>query len=114
MFSDQALASLDSDLKEEAEAVCGNDVTCLFDVAATGKIAFGKSTLEESTSINNEIANIGKYVCRSSVQFPIHLNSSKIWNLEFLTNFLTSNVENKCSNDTEKRIHGNNSRGLRA
>ena len=61
VFSDQALASLDGELRQQAEAVCGNDVTCLFDIAATRQVAFGQSTLEESTAIKNEIADIGTF-----------------------------------------------------
>ena len=71
VFSDQALASLEGDLKEQAEAVCGNDVTCLFDIAATGQVAFGQSTLEESTSINNEIADVGMNVSPLYYRFSI-------------------------------------------
>ena len=59
VFSDQALATLNGELKEQAEAMCENNLACLFDIAATGQVAFGQSTLEESTAIANEIAMAG-------------------------------------------------------
>ena len=62
VFSDQALASLNESFLREAEALCGNDVTCLFDTAATGQLAIGQSTLTESTELSNEISTLGKFV----------------------------------------------------
>ncbi len=52
---------MDPTLRQQAEDVCGSDVTCLFDVAATNDIAVGESTLSEITTINNEIAEVGMY-----------------------------------------------------
>ena len=62
IFSSEALDSLDADLKREAEEICGNDVTCLFDIAATKQLSFGISTLTESTQIKNEIDILGKNI----------------------------------------------------
>ena len=62
IFSNEALDSLDTKLKQEAEKLCGNDVTCLFDIAATGQLSFGKSTLSESTQIKNDIEILGKNI----------------------------------------------------
>lgn len=59
IFFDEALAAMDSTLRAEAEAVCDNDVTCLFDIAATNNLAIGQETLSEITTINNEIEEIG-------------------------------------------------------
>ena len=36
----------DSSLEAEADALCGGDLFCLFDVAATGSMDIGLSTLE--------------------------------------------------------------------
>ncbi len=33
-------------LEEEAKSVCGDDSFCLFDVAATGRVAIGAATME--------------------------------------------------------------------
>ena len=63
VFADQALASLNESFLREAEALCGNDVTCLFDTAATGQLAIGQSTLTESTELSNEISTLGKLLC---------------------------------------------------
>ena len=59
-FSEDALASMDNELRTEAEEVCGDDLTCLFDVTATKQLAVGQSTLSESNEISNEIAIVGK------------------------------------------------------
>ena len=59
VFSDEALDSLDAATRSEAEALCGNDVTCLFDAAATGDLAIGQSTLSENTELTNEISELG-------------------------------------------------------
>ncbi|XP_046852402.1 uncharacterized protein LOC124445696 isoform X2 [Xenia sp. Carnegie-2017] len=57
VFINEALNSLNADttLKEEANKVCGEDVTCLFDIGATLNVEIGKSTIDEITTINNEI-----------------------------------------------------------
>ena len=60
VFADEALASLNQTTLREAEAVCGNDVTCLFDVAATGNLAIGQSTLSENAELTNEVTDLGK------------------------------------------------------
>ena len=56
IFSEEALSSLDENLASRAKEVCGDDITCLFDIAATKQVSFGQSTLSESTQIRNEIA----------------------------------------------------------
>ena len=61
IFFDQALAEMSPELREQAENVCGNDVTCLFDIAATNDVAVGQSTLSEVTTINQEVAEVGMY-----------------------------------------------------
>ena len=66
VFFDEALDAMDPALREEAEAVCNNDVTCLFDVAATNNLAIGQETLSEITTINNEIAEVGMSVYLNS------------------------------------------------
>ena len=38
----------DADLEAKAREVCGNDIFCLFDIAATGKVELGMSTLQGS------------------------------------------------------------------
>ena len=60
IFSEEALASINETLRIQAEEVCGEDVSCLFDIAATENLAIGQSTLSESTQIQNEIAILGK------------------------------------------------------
>ena len=60
IFLDQALQFENSTLEEEARSVCGNDVNCLFDIAATGNTAIGQSTVEQVTSINNDVSTFGK------------------------------------------------------
>lgn len=62
IFFDEALAAMDPSLRAEADTVCNNDVTCLFDIAATNNIAIGEETLSGITAINNEIAEIGMSV----------------------------------------------------
>ena len=59
VFSEEALASLDDDFRTEAVEVCGDDMSCLFDIAATGQVAIGQSTLSESIEITNEIEIAG-------------------------------------------------------
>ena len=39
------------ELESEAEGICGNDVACLFDVAATGSVDVGLSTLSGSREL---------------------------------------------------------------
>ena len=41
----------DADLEMEADRLCGDDIFCLFDVAATGNIEIGLSTLRSSQEI---------------------------------------------------------------
>ena len=60
VFFQEALDSLDPALRAQAEMVCGNDLTCLFDIAATGNVALGESTLSESTEIQNDITILGE------------------------------------------------------
>lgn len=62
VFFEDALTSLDENLTKEAENICGNEVTCLFDIAATKQTAFGQSTLSEMTMIDNELAEVRKYL----------------------------------------------------
>ena len=38
----------DDGLEAKAMEVCDNDTFCLFDIAATGKVALGRSTLQAS------------------------------------------------------------------
>ena len=64
VFFEEALASLDANLTIEAKRVCGDDVTCLFDIAATKNLAIGQATLSESTQIQNEISILGKKLSR--------------------------------------------------
>ena len=59
IFFDQALADMSPELRTEAEGVCGNDLTCLFDIAATNDVSVGQSTLSEVTTINQEVAEVG-------------------------------------------------------
>ena len=68
VFPDEALASPydNSSLKQEAEMICGDDIACLFDIAATGNVAVGQATMSESNEIRNDIAILGKsfiYYC---------------------------------------------------
>ena len=60
VFAEEALASLNETTLRAAEAVCGNDVTCLFDIAATGNLAIGQSTLSENAELTNEVNDLGK------------------------------------------------------
>ena len=60
VFSDEALRSLNETTLRAAEAVCGNDVTCLFDAAATGNLAIAQSTLSENAELTNEVNDLGK------------------------------------------------------
>ena len=61
LFLEEALKSLEeSNLTQAAHDTCGNDITCLFDIAATGQISFGQSTLSEKTEIENDISLLGK------------------------------------------------------
>ena len=39
------------ELQSQAEVICGNDVACLFDVAATGSVDIGLSTLSGSREL---------------------------------------------------------------
>ena len=67
VFLDEALATLNDSISllQEAQMVCGNDIACLFDIAATGNVALGQSTLSESNEIQNDIAILGKPLIRS-------------------------------------------------
>ncbi|XP_028416182.1 uncharacterized protein LOC114539806 [Dendronephthya gigantea] len=87
IFSEEALASIDEDLKREAESVCGNDVTCLFDIAATKQVALGVSTLTESDGARNEIKiavnnapvftqNITEIIVTLNATFQLDLNAT--------------------------------------
>ena len=68
VFVDEALASMDANLSAEATRICGNDPTCIFDIAATKQPAIGESTLQEITTINNEIAEVGTYLVTYSIK----------------------------------------------
>lgn len=57
----EALDNLNESFRAEADKVCGSDVNCLFDIAATGDLLIGQSTLDESTTINNELGQIGMF-----------------------------------------------------
>ena len=41
------------EIQSEAEVVCGSDPACLFDVAATGSVDIGLSTLTGSQELND-------------------------------------------------------------
>ncbi|CAB4032533.1 Hypothetical predicted protein, partial [Paramuricea clavata] len=49
---------MEPSLRAEAERVCGDDISCLFDIAATKDVSIGESTLSEITTINNEILQV--------------------------------------------------------
>jgi hypothetical protein len=53
---------MEPSLRAEAERVCGDDISCLFDIAATKDVSIGASTLSEITTINNEISQVGMYI----------------------------------------------------
>jgi hypothetical protein len=73
VFFEEALASMDPELRLEAENVCGDDITCLFDIAATKQLSVGQSTLAESTEIKNEIAIVGKKYSSLAVCYVVKL-----------------------------------------
>ena len=62
IFIDEALADMEPELRAEAGQVCGDDISCLFDIAATKDVSIGASTLSEITTINNEISQVGMYL----------------------------------------------------
>ena len=53
----------DPGLEAQASAICGSDVFCLFDIAATGRTDIGSSTLVGSQTFDNivALATAGKY-----------------------------------------------------
>ena len=60
VFATEALNSLNETFRLQAEELCGNDFTCLFDAAGTGQLSIGQSTLTENTELSNEISELGK------------------------------------------------------
>ena len=46
-------------LEEEAKKICGEDVSCLFDVAATGRLEIGMATMNAVEMVNT-IENVTK------------------------------------------------------
>ena len=59
MFADNITWHNDS-LREEAEAECGDDHECLFDVASTNDLSVGIVTKDISVQLVNESNALGK------------------------------------------------------
>ena len=74
VFLDEALGSLNETAKAQAESICGNDINCLFDIAATGNTAIGAETLQQESQFENDVAQQGlsvcPYFCYLSVRLP--------------------------------------------
>ena len=53
-----------SSFEQEARAVCGENVECLFDIAVTGKTSVGEATLESFNELQEKTNNslIGKRI----------------------------------------------------
>lgn len=67
-------------LKAAAEEICGSDVNCLFDIAATLSTTFGQTTLNNSAVLQSDNEVIGKnmHFKGESDQkdiFPVNVNS---------------------------------------
>ena len=61
MFADNITWHNDS-LRQKAEAQCGNDHECLFDVASTKDLSVGLVTKDISIQLVNETNKLGKYL----------------------------------------------------
>lgn len=48
------------ELKQQAEAVCGGDANCLFDIASTGDVAVGASTKQVAVQLESESQDLRK------------------------------------------------------
>ena len=59
MFADDITWHNDS-LRKKAEAECGDDHECLFDVAATNELSVGMVTKNISVQLVNELNKLGK------------------------------------------------------
>ena len=59
MFADNITWSNDS-VKQEAEAQCGDDYECLFDVASTNDLSVGIATKDISVQLVEESNVLGK------------------------------------------------------
>ena len=59
MFADDITWHNDS-LRKKAEAECGDDHECLFDVAATNDLSVGMVTKNISVQLVNELNKLGK------------------------------------------------------
>ena len=51
----------DLNITEEHRNLCGDDVACLIDVAATGDLEIGRINLEEQTEANETVEASSKY-----------------------------------------------------
>ena len=60
MFPDNIKWYNDS-VKQAAEAQCGDDQECLFDVASTNDLSVGMATKDISSQLVNESKALGKY-----------------------------------------------------
>jgi hypothetical protein len=94
VFFEEALASMDPELRLEAENVCGDDITCLFDIAATKQLSVGQSTLAESTEIKNDIAIVGKKYSSLAVCYVVKLNVKFMLERKLCICMIAVNVSN--------------------
>ena len=71
MFADNITWHNDS-LRQKAEAQCGNDHECLFDVASTNDLSVGLVTKDISIQLVNETNKLGKYLNLSYISCLQH------------------------------------------
>ncbi|XP_022800806.1 uncharacterized protein LOC111338572 [Stylophora pistillata] len=54
IFLDEPIPFASDELKQKAEAVCGGDANCLFDIASTGDVEVGASTKQVAVQLESE------------------------------------------------------------
>ena len=59
MFGDN-ITWADNSTKQKAEAQCGDDLECLFDVASTNDLSVGMATKDINIQLVNETNKLGK------------------------------------------------------
>ena len=60
IFLDEPIPFASDELKQQAEAVCGGDANCLFDIASTGDVAVGASTKQVAVQLESESQDLRK------------------------------------------------------
>ena len=60
IFLDEPIHFASNKLETAAERACEGDVNCLFDIASTGDVSFGKSTKQVAVQLESEAQALGK------------------------------------------------------